>query len=767
MKARLAILLITLSATGFVYAQGSAFTYQGRLSSGGNAANGLYDFQFAIYDASSNAVGSVVVSNAMPVSNGLFTVTIDPGAGVFSGTARWLEVAVRTNGGGAFTVLLPRQPITPTPYASFALNSSATLNNFITGPFATVGGGQMNAAAGSWTTVGGGNANASGNDYSTVGGGQQNISGGKWATIGGGHQNHSPSHDSATIAGGANNETVGPAAAIGGGEHNTSGDHAFVGGGYGNIAGAPFSVIGGGGGLGFGEANTASAPYATVAGGTGNSASGPAATVGGGNHNQASGLNSFSGGGAFNQSSGEFATVSGGGTNVASGADTTVGGGAFNIAEMRYSTVGGGFQNSATNETGFVNLYATVSGGAGNTSSGYGATIGGGQNNESRSSYSTVGGGVQNVANHQYTTVAGGILNQATFSRATVGGGEQNIASGYYATVPGGYLNTASGQYSLAFGQRAKATNDGSFVWADAQGADFYSSANNEFSIRANGGVRLNADTKIFFGNQVRQMLNLWGTQYGIGVQSYTLYSRTDAGGGFAWYSGGTHNDNSQNPGGGQTLMSLDYTGALAVKSDVRWGASKLWPDQGGAIELGNSTAAGVTPYIDFHYGFGSAQDFNVRIANDGTEQLTIGRSGSATPMARFSPAGLVVNGTFVSTSDRKAKENFKPIDSRDVLDKVAVLPLTRWNYKGDKSSEHIGPMAQDFYAAFGVGPDDKHIATVDADGVALAAIQGLNQKLTEELNRRDAENAELKQQLGELKRLVGLLADKLNGGGQ
>ena len=75
--------------------------------------------------------------------------------------------------------------------------------------------------------------------------------------------------------------------------------------------------------------------------------------------------------------------------------------------------------------------------------------------------------------------------------------------------------------------------------------------------------------------------------------------------------------------------------------------------------------------------------------------------------------------------------------------------------------------MAQDFYAAFAVGPDDKHIATVDADGVALAAIQGLNQKLTEKLNRRDAENAVLKQELGEWKKLVGSLADKLNGGAQ
>lgn len=73
--------------------------------------------------------------------------------------------------------------------------------------------------------------------------------------------------------------------------------------------------------------------------------------------------------------------------------------------------------------------------------------------------------------------------------------------------------------------------------------------------------------------------------------------------------------------------------------------------------------------------------------------------------------------------------------------------------------------MAQDFYAAFNIGPDDKHIATVDEDGVALAAIQGLNQKLEAELNRRDAENAELKRQLDQLQTLVATLNAKLNGG--
>ena len=100
-------------------------------------------------------------------------------------------------------------------------------------------------------------------------------------------------------------------------------------------------------------------------------------------------------------------------------------------------------------------------------------------------------------------------------------------------------------------------------------------------------------------------------------------------------------------------------------------------------------------------------------------------------------------------TSDRNAKENFTPVSAQEVLGKVAALPISRWNFKGDNST-HVGPMAQDFHAAFGVGTDDKHIATVDADGVALAAIQGLNQKLEE----KNARIAELEKRLEKLERL-------------
>ncbi len=85
------------------------------------------------------------------------------------------------------------------------------------------------------------------------------------------------------------------------------------------------------------------------------------------------------------------------------------------------------------------------------------------------------------------------------------------------------------------------------------------------------------------------------------------------------------------------------------------------------------------------------------------------------------------------SISDRNAKENFAAVDPREVLEKLAVLAVQSWNYKGQSPAiRHIGPMAQDFAAAFGVGESDKYICTVDAIGVVIAGLQALRERLKE-----------------------------------
>ena len=139
--------------------------------------------------------------------------------------------------------------------------------------------------------------------------------------------------------------------------------------------------------------------------------------------------------------------------------------------------------------------------------------------------------------------------------------------------------------------------------------------------------------------------------------------------------------------------------------------------------------------------------------------------NGGATAGVSLAAGG----GSWTSISDRNAKENFAPVNAREVLEKVASLPLSTWNYKSQAPAiRHIGPMAQDFKAAFGLGESDTGITGVDADGVALAAIQGLNQKLEQketEITELKTDNEELKKRLEALERQLSRLGVAEKGG--
>jgi hypothetical protein len=117
-------MLFTLCAVTAL-AQTSSFTYQGRLTDGGTAANGNYDLQFALFDSGGAQVGTTQTSSNVLVSAGIFTVSLDFGAGAFSGAPRFLEISARLTGAGSFTTLAPRQQITSTPYAIRSLNASS------------------------------------------------------------------------------------------------------------------------------------------------------------------------------------------------------------------------------------------------------------------------------------------------------------------------------------------------------------------------------------------------------------------------------------------------------------------------------------------------------------------------------------------------------------------------------------------------------------------------------------------------------------------
>ena len=143
-----------------------------------------------------------------------------------------------------------------------------------------------------------------------------------------------------------------------------------------------------------------------------------------------------------------------------------------------------------------------------------------------------------------------------------------------------------------------------------------------------------------------------------------------------------------------------------------------------------------------------------------------IGTASPAYPLQMGSGAYCSAAGEWASISDRNVKEDFTAITPKEVLAKVAAMPITQWKYKVEPSGiKHIGPVAQDFHAAFGLGDSDKAIGSVDESGVALAAIQGLNQKLEETQQAEEAKEAEiqtLEKKLDELQAAVKqLVADK------
>jgi Chaperone of endosialidase len=279
----LTILLLVSAACGrfsTALAQGTAFTYQGRLNSSGSPVNGKYDLTFSLLDAGTNGnlIAGPLTNSAVVVSNSLFTTTLDfgtsfPGASVVD---RWLQIGVRTNGTGAFQPLTPRQEVTPTPYAITAnyLASVIALNT-VGGGYATVAGGDANNSSGGYSFIGGGNLNTSSGQYAVVDGGLGNSSSSEYATVGGGGYNIS-TNMGATVGGGYINLANANYATIGGGEYN--------------IADGLSSTISGG------VDNTNNGNFATICGGANNTCNGFGSTVAGGDANTANGSYSFAAG---------------------------------------------------------------------------------------------------------------------------------------------------------------------------------------------------------------------------------------------------------------------------------------------------------------------------------------------------------------------------------------------------------------------------------------------------------------------------------------
>lgn len=338
----------------------------------------------------------------------------------------------------------------------------------------------------------------------------------------------------------------------------------------------------------------------------------------------------------------------------------------------------------------------------------YGAVVSGGSSNTASGNFSAVGGGDANMASGTVSAVGGGYGNTALGDYSYVGGGYQNTASGKYSTVCGGVYNRAGGSYSFAGGYSAvvrdKATvgNDsgdyGSFLWADYNigGLDFTSYTANEFAARATGGVRFVTAVNATTGTPTR---------------TFRIA-----------------------PDGAVTIPVDNTSPNLNLSSSVTGDYARLRFSPKGLV------------YWDVAAG-DSGKQFNI-FRSDKGNVISITPESATNLIWMSNGAHLTTGGAWTNASDRNLKTGFEPVDPHSVLAKVAALPITTWSYKSENSDvRHLGPMAQDFHAAFGLGGDDRSITTVDATGVALAAIQALK-----------AENDALKERLERMEKLLSTI---------
>lgn len=675
----------------------SILNYQGRVTVGGTNLTTNALFKFALVDGSGSSVywkndgalttnePSTAVTTA--VAQGLYSTLLGDTAlsnmaaispAVFTNSDVNLRVWFSADGTN-FVLLTPDQRIASSGYALRAAAADLADTAVVAAGVESPGSIELLGALATNISAGGTNAGVN-----LLAGYDQNsvFNGAVGVTVlGGGTVNGTPAFNAAAA----------DFATIGGGMGNNvapDGIGAVIGGGYGNMAGTNFSTVAGG------QLNTAGGFSSSIGGGQLNTANGLYSAVGGGYYNTAGEFGATIGGGHSNAASGMYATVAGGVLNTASTFGATIGGGHSNTVDGNYATIAGGYLNTAHDSN------SVVAGGSRNTAAGnYGAIAGGYSNALVGGGGNAIGGGRFNSAGGGDTVIAGGLQNSAAGAVSAIGGGYLNTNGGMMAFLGGGWSNTIgptgtngvigggegnkilTGYSAVVGGKRNQAEGEGDFVFIGG-GSDHR--AYQSYAVIAGGITNEAGGIASFVGggsdNKATGQLSVVPGGYG---NHATGYASVAAG----WQARAT-NDNSFVLACGPNITSSTNTNSFTVRAP------------GGARFLSTTATNSFVGVI---------------LTNNATAWATL--------------------------SDSNSKTDFRPIEPREILSKVAALPVTTWHYKHDRKRLYIGPMAQDFHAAFGLGSDDKTISTLDSDGVMYAAIQGL----VAELEERDKVIEELK----------------------
>jgi hypothetical protein len=472
------------------------------------------------------------------------------------------------------------------------------------------------------------------------------------------------------------------------GPFNSNAGTAAFAAGYNVAADGNYSSVAGGYG------NAANGAYAFIGSGIENVAGDSCATVAGGSENTASGRYSFAGGGISNTAGNYAAAVVGGELNSAGGVSSAVAGGYRNSAAGNYGAVVGGRDNSASGQYAVVGgrndtasaLHSAALSGYRNRARDSAAVVCGGDSNSVRSRYGFVGGGRANRAESSYALVVGGRWNAAAGRDAAVGGGQSNSASALATFVGGGAQNNATASHATVGGG---SSNDATATQATVGGGGSNEASGHSSTV---GGGMMNEAT-------------MAGATVAGGNTNHAY-------GAYSMVPGGLYNTAGAN-------MSL----AAGHWAQANHRGSFVWSD--------------------------SATSSGEAVQTTGTDQFRVRARGGTW---FFSNAGMTTGATlaagsnsWASACDRANKEDFRPVDRRELLERVAALPVQNYKMRDQlDGTRHIGPVAQDFAAAFGAGENNTTINMADADGVLFAAVQALYEQNRAQQAQIDALLAEL-----------------------
>jgi Chaperone of endosialidase len=370
-------------------------------------------------------------------------------------------------------------------------------------------------------------------------------------------------------------------------------------------------------------------------------------------------------------------------------------GGEFNVLNADESDDGSGFIGGGKSNLQLSGSNGFIGNGTSNENDGATSFIGDGTNNTIPSAHATsdfIGAGSENYASGTSSFVGAGNDNNAGNTNSAVVAGSTNI-TGFGATS--GFVGAGTGNEVLATEAFVGAGNGNSVTLT---GSDSFVGAGEQNTV---------SSTEAFVGSGLLNSVSSSGTYASIlgGSRNSVTAEYATVLGGFGNLASGSY---AIVAGDGDTAAgTLSF--AAGYHADAAHNGSFVWSDYSSGSAVVKDTAA---------------DQFVVR-ASGGTTVYSNEGATSGVSLAAGS-------GTWASLSDRNAKADIVPLDDASILAKVSALPVSAWRYKSESGVRHVGPMAQDFYAAFGVGEDNRHITSIDEDGVALAAIKALHRENAE-----------------------------------